>query len=146
MDSIHDTSSSSIGYPALLDLLRKLPPRENTQPINIIYGETIVFEDLTANYGLDEFVERVNKLKEKLEDKPKRKKRKTQRSIIVIAEDEEDTQKKDPDNSLELLSTDAPSPAPSHKQTNRPRRNTSSQKTQKKQNRISEVLDHPSSV
>jgi hypothetical protein len=92
MDPIHDTS---IGYSTLLNLLKKLPPRENTQPINILYGENILFEDHTAKYGLDEFVERVKSLKEKMMEKNQNKKRKGKslRSIILIAEDEEEEKK-----------------------------------------------------
>jgi hypothetical protein len=127
MNPIHD---SSIGYPALLDLLKKLPPRENTQPINMIYGETILFEDRTANYGLEEFVDRVKQLKEKLTQKPQHKKAKTLRSIIVIAEDQEE--EIEPEKSLQTKS-DIPS---KHTQTSRLRRNkptvTTHTQTQKK--------------
>jgi hypothetical protein len=120
MEPIHE---SSIGYPAVLDILRKKPLHENTQPINMLYGGTILFEDRTANYGLDEFVERVKQLKEKLTDKLQQKKPKTQRSIIVIAEDEGDPPP--------VKTSSANS---SHKNTHRTHRNkptTTSQKTQK---------------
>jgi hypothetical protein len=138
-----------LGYPALRDLLKKMPKHENTQPINMIYGDNILFEDNTANYSPDEFNEKVKELKDKLmgplEIQPhpsniRKKKAKTQKSIIVIVEDEEENKEKTTEEAAEKGEEEekakpTPNPATEDKDnptTNKPRRNKSRQDTQKR--------------
>ena len=136
------------GQLALIDLLKKMPTRENTQPLNMIYGEKILFEDHTANYALDEFVERVEQLKENLNKEGEKKKMKSNRSIIVIAEDEEEEEEvedknEDEDNPAKTkeekineddykeTNQEKKKNKTSKSKTNRVRRKNSTQKTQK---------------